>query len=266
MPAIQLTVLKKQTNNIAKKFNQPDKFIRELGQLFDYYSNRIHRTGESGEPEPIQDHFNLPKPLISQLQLKLNDLPSKYPDEALDLCNRLWSQPYLEYHSLSSFLLGQIPVDRANEIFQIVENYVALDYDTTLLDTIADKSMEKIRKEKPNLLLKKCEDWIYSPNINLIRFSWLCLSYLVIETNFENLPGVFTLIGPSIREIDERFRLETVQLIISLVKRSSFETAYLLKKHWEVYQKADTAWLIRQCIEYFSPELQLSLRESIRTR
>jgi hypothetical protein len=265
MPAIHLETLKKQISAVAEQFNHPDVFARGLTDLFEFYANRVHRQGQTGEPESILEHYNLPKPMLRQMYLSLGSLPSKFPEDAISLCDTLWRQTYYEHQVLAAFLVGRLPLDRLDDFLSLIEKNVVACKDQTLLKTIADFSTYNFRKEDPQRLLDKCEDWLDHASINLNRFSLLVLGHLAGEDGFENLPGIYTLISPATRKIDNRLSLEILQVVNSLAKRSPAETAYFLKKNWQVFHRSDTAWLIRQSLPNYSPELRKILRDAIRT-
>jgi hypothetical protein len=264
MPAIQLSKLKNQINQVVAQFNHPDIFLHELRGLSEFYANRVHRVGLMGEPEPIQNHFNLPKPFLRQLQLAIIDLPAIYPDEAVTLARKLWNQPYYEFQLLSAYLLGFVPITRATEVLHIIQQFALSCQDKNILMELAEASSNKIGHEHPDLLLKQIEEWMDCPEKNLNRLGLYALAKVSDEKDFENLPGVFTLIAPLTRKIDKRFKNEILQVVISITKRSPTETAYLLKNNWTIFNQPDTAWLIRQCLEYFPAELRKSLQEIIR--
>ena len=265
MPAIHLATLRGQVSSVAEQFNRPEVFARSLAELFELYANRVHRQGQTGEPESILEHYNLPKPMLSQLYLALGNLPSQFPDEAISLCATLWEQPYYEHQILAAFLIGRVPLTRLDDTLSLIEKNVIASKDQSILKTIADLSTQNLRKEDPQRLLDKCEAWLDLPSINLNRFSLLALSHLAGETGFENLPGIYALISPATRKIDHRLRLEILQVINSLAERSPTETAYLLKKNWQVFHRSDTAWLIRQSLAKYPPELRKLLRDAIRS-
>jgi hypothetical protein len=264
MPAIQPIRLKRQITLVTAQFDNPQNFLIEIHGLLSYYSNPLHHPGQSGEPAPLMNSYNVPKPVLRHIQKALIPFASNSPNQALALSQTLWSEPYLETHLLAAFMVGQIPSDQATDTIQQIQQWVLGGIDERFLKPLAEASLQRLRQEDPSLLIHQIEIWLEEPNLILRQFAFQALIPIISDPCFENLPLIINLINPYTRTIDEALRQEILDIILALINRSPIEIAYLLRKNYQVFKKDDTAWLIRQSISRFPADLQQSLKETIR--
>ena len=72
MPAVNPTRLRFQIDELMHNFASPPEFHRNLRDLFSLYANRTLRYGDSTEVKPLIPMYNLPTPVIRQLQTDLD--------------------------------------------------------------------------------------------------------------------------------------------------------------------------------------------------
>lgn len=264
MPAIQPVRLKKQISLVTAHFDNPQNFLIELHSILSYYANHLHHPGQSGDPAPLMNSYNVPKPVLRHIQQAMIPLASISPTQALELSKTLWSEPYLETHLLAAFLVGQIPSDQARDTLEQIHKWVLVGIDEQFLKPLAEVSLQRLRQEVPTLLIRQIEIWLEDPNLIVRQFAIQSLIPIITDPCFENLPLIITLINPYTRTMDEALRQEILDIILALTIRSPIEIAYLLINNYQVFKKDDTAWLIRQSLSRFPSDLQQSLKETIR--
>jgi hypothetical protein len=92
------------------------------------------------------------------------------------------------------------------------------------------------------------------------------LLYLVEDPDFENLPAVFFLITPFLRSTPSSLRHDLVDLLEKLALRSPQETAFILRSAIGVTNNSDAAWLTRQMLSIFPPEIGNDLRQAMKNQ
>jgi hypothetical protein len=71
MPAIHPARLKIQAAQLVERFSTPHSFVSRLHDLLDFYANRAYRPGQSGEPHPLLTAYNVPRPVLHQVEREL---------------------------------------------------------------------------------------------------------------------------------------------------------------------------------------------------
>ena len=89
---------------------------------------------------------------------------------------------------------------------------------------------------------------------------------LVVNPEFENLPALFRMLSPLVRESSSALEFDLVQIIRSLGRRSPHETAYFLEQNLKAPHKSGLGVIVRQSLDVFPSDLDLSLREVLRHR
>lgn len=270
MPAIHLPRLRQQTAQLAQYFTQPILFVAQLHQLLDYYSDRVRRPGQSGEPPTLLKSYHAPKPVLRQIIAELTPLVEADPEHAFVLIDELWQQPYLEIRWLAAALLGAIPPHSPQEILDKVQTWLdpaftgASIMDDELLEAILSHGLEGVRQASPPLLLAQIQVWLESDNVWQRLAGLRALKTLLTASDYENLPVCFRLLAPYARHAPLRLRADIVQILRLLAQRSPKETAFFLRQSVDAPDSPDAASITRQCLSAFPPDLQDGLRATLR--
>jgi hypothetical protein len=265
MPAIHLVQLKQRTARLADLFGQPDHFVSELHKLLDFYADRTQRPGQSGEPPPLTPSFNVPKPVIRQIILDLNPVAANYPDDALNLSDALWMQPYFEFRYLATHLLSQLPISHIDRILERVVWWSDPLPEIRLLTALMDSGTQRLRTEAPEKLIGQIEVWFSDENLSRQKTGLNALIPLITFGDYDNLPVYYRLLAPFARNIPEDLRDDVRDAMLALARRSPIETAFFLGQYLETTDSQDTAWLSRQCMPYFPKESRDVLSRKLRT-
>jgi hypothetical protein len=266
MPAIQPTRLKHQVVKLGESYRQPDIFIRILHHLLDGYADRTYRPGQTGKPAPLLKAYNSPSRILQQIGKELTPLIIADQISALELCDALWNEPYLEFHLLAASLIGKIPPTPAEPILQRINNWVKTGPEDKILDTMFKEGLSSLRHDTPSWYLKLCEGWLTSSNISTQLLGFRAIMSLMNEPPLETLPGLFKILTPYIRVAPPAIRPYLIMLLRQLIRCSPHETAYLLRQNLGAPDNPDTTWIIRQLLDEFPVDIQGSLRAAQREK
>ena len=264
MPAINLPRLRQQAAELAGLFDQPEAFLRSLNDLLDLYADRVHRFGQAGEPPPLIKAYHVPPPMLRQLALELNPYAAQDAARTLALCDLLWEEPMLEPRLLAAILLGQAPLTPVDLIAERVQRWAQPISEDRLINALVQHGLSRVSREQPQRLLQESSEWLTSGDTSLERLGLRALSLLVSAPNFDNLPAVLHQLTPFVRTAPFPIRADIIDLLIALARRSPRETAYSLRQTLEAPDHPETAWFIRQTMNYFPAETQASLRTALR--
>jgi hypothetical protein len=264
MPAIQLARLRQQVSHLADIFDLPDQFCRALKDIFELYSDRVHRPGQSGEPPPLIPRYNVTAPLIRYLYIELIPAASTNAGQTLAISDRLWEDPFLESRLLAAGILGQAPLQSPDAVLDRIERWAISSDEKRILEALVQQGLARLRLEQPSALLQRVETWLDSDNRTLQRLGLSAIIPLIAEDSFENLPAIFHFLVPFIRKAPQPIKPDILDVLRSLARRSPQETAYFLRQSLETSENSDAAWLIRQTLSQFPQATQESLRTAMR--
>ena len=266
MPAIQPARLKRQSSLLVDQFNNPVAFIRSLHHLLEFYADRAQRSGQAGEPSPLIKAYGVKPPILRQILMDLEPLAKEKPDQALELCDQLWKQPYLEFRQLSASLLGMIPLSSSAAILERVRGWIRQDTEDRLIDVVILHGLKNLRKEDPHSIYKLIKEWLAANEVHYQKIGLRTLLSLLQDPDIENIPIFFNLLQPFVRSQTSSISPDLIDIVEVLARRSPQETAYFLRQMLSFPNSPDTPWLIRQVIRFFPKEIQASLREALKER
>jgi hypothetical protein len=87
-----------------------------------------------------------------------------------------------------------------------------------------------------------------------------------MNPNFENLPTLYRLLSPLLREASSTLESDLLRAVRALGERSPQETAYFLRQNLMAPHKSGLAVITRSCLDIFPPELESVLRAELRKR
>jgi len=264
MPAITLARLRQQAALVAGNFDDPAAFGRSLHHLLEFYADRTQRPGQAGKPPPLLDSYRVPPPVLRQILLELTPWAQEQPEDALELCDALWAVEYLEFRLLAASLLGIIPTETPYPILKRVEAWCSTEAEERLIRALLNEGLSRLRKEEPEQVINRVETWLEDQDVEKQKLGLRALVPVLNRREYEDLPLFFRLLGPLVRNIPDKLRHDLLDALNALARRSPKETAYFLRQMAEIPNSPDTAWLIRQCLPEFPPEIQPGLRSAAR--
>jgi hypothetical protein len=267
MPAIYPARLRKQVAMIGEHFDQPAAFVRSLHHLLEFYADRAHRPGKSGEPAPLLDAYHVRRPVLREIVLGLSSQIKADPKASLALCDALWEQKFLEFRLLAVRMIGLIPSRSASElIVERVDRWADLAQEEQIQEVLVDQGLASLRQEDPQKFFHLVKGWLESENPDRQASGLNALLPVIANPDFENLPMFFSMLQPFCRIAASRVRPALLDVLAALAKRSPQETSFFLQHTLEMPNSPDTAWLIRHVVAEFPEEFQPSLRSAARGR
>jgi hypothetical protein len=264
MPAIQPALLRRQAALLAEQANEAKGFVRSLHHLLEYYADRARRPGQSGKPSPLLTAYHVRPPVLRQILQELEPIASQQPEIALELCDALWAEPYLEFRTLAISLLGKISPDPDEPLFERVQAWIQPSLERDLTQMVLNVGCVGLRREKTEDYLSMVERWL-SHSLPFYQQAGLQALLPVVEDPlFDNLPVVFRLLSPMALASSPALRADIVEIFRLLARRSPNETAFFLRQGLKNPEQRDIPFLIRQCLSEFPTEQQESLRQAIR--
>jgi len=258
MPAIDITRLKIQSAVLVEKFDQPVAFLKGLHQILDIYADRTVRQGVIASQVSVLPAYRIPLPVLRQIEMELGILAATFPEQAMTLTDNLWKDGYLESRLLASALLGRIPPETPLLIERITA-WVSRTRDEQLRQSLLRTSLARIRKETPAQFLNMMREWL-DPHIPKM---WTNAIHAIIplleDPSFQNLPPVYNLLSPVIKNMSSIMQNDLKDLINALYTASPVETTYFLR---QVIMGA-TSPQMPVTIRRILPQLPASLRPII---
>ena len=264
MPAIQLARLKIQSANLAKSFANPGTFVGGLHELLDFYADRTRRPGQAGKPPPLHFAYNVPTPVLRWVLKELTPLVKDNPQAGFTLCDALWAESYFEFRLLAASLLGEIRPSAPNDCLKRVDKWTTPQTEDRLINVVVKEGLEYLRQNYPDQYMNQVEIWLNSKEIHNKKLGLRAMSALIAAQDFENLPALYRILAPQIREVPGKLKPDMLDTIKALAQRFPNEVAFFLKQNLEI--KTDnpgTSWLIRNSLRYFPNNIQTSLRTAL---
>lgn len=264
MPAINLAQLRENSAQLARLFEQPELFVRKLHSFLSGYSDRTHRPGQTGDPAPLLESYNVPKPVIRQALLDIKPMTAEDSLAALQLCDALWEETNFEMRYIGASILGMVNPHPHGPVLERVNSWSKNLSDFQLVVVLFDKGLERIRNEVPEVLIDQIDTWLDDNEASVKRLGLHALIPLIRSASYENIPIFFRQVSPITRELLPQLRMEMRDVIKELATRTPVETAYYLRQLITQNSSTDATWLTRQNLKHFPPDIRKSLQELIR--
>jgi len=264
MPAVDPARLRFQITNLIESYPSPPAFHRVLGEVFSFYANRTLRFGDSTHSAPNIPAYNLPHPVIRQLELDLKPLINQYPQAALSLADELWGDPYFEVKQIAIFTLGSVPLATPEPVISRITVWLTPNMDRVLASDLLSTGTRQLQESFPDAWEKFVQSLLNQESPKVIALGLKALAEGVDNPSFRNMPAIFRLVSPFIREPRPEFMKELARLVESLIKNSPMETAYFLKQTLSVSDSSLTKRLVKQNLSLLPERIQQELRISLR--
>ncbi|HPL69058.1 MAG TPA: hypothetical protein PLR56_02595 [Brevefilum sp.] len=259
MTAVNPARLRHQTQSLMGQFTSPVEFRQALRTLFSLYANYSLRFGETAPMRPLIPMYHLPHPVMRQIKLDLGFYISENPHAALALADELWEDSYYEVKHTALFIIGAMPVENPQLILDRIMRWLSPDLDQVLKSDLFMVGTRNLQDSFP----QAWESWVFSllsdtdPAINSLGIQALAAG--AKSPGFHNLPAIFRLASPFIRDPHRAFIQDLENLMIALAKISPQETGYYLRQTLATSISPETPWLIKNCLASFPKDIQADL-------
>jgi len=265
MPAIQPARLRQQVLDLTNFIDSPGKFSEKLDDLLTFYADLVQRPGQSGKIKSLMTSYNVPSPVLRHIVSALKPFVNEKPEKLIDIINELWKSGFFEQKAIAAKLLGVYSVDPPDPIIEKFTEWALPDEDGEILNILFSEGLAGIRTKHPISLLNIFSEWLTSTQPGNMQILGLRgLFSLVADSNFENLPFVFKLLLPFLREPLVDIRPYLLDVLDKLALRSPQETVFLLQQALRTSDDPSTRWLARQTINNLPVEAQKQLREAMK--
>lgn len=263
MPAIYLEKLKLQSANLAGKFSQPEEFLHDLLELFEYYSNRTFRAGNNTLAGRLLASYHLPDRVLWQIERDLESQVKSYPQEdALRLANLLWKGESLEEKKMAVFLLGRITIEPHQPVLDTYQRWFKEEGDPAIRNELVTEGLFRLRREALPVWSDLIRGWITDQNEVYLGQGYLALAEYLRETGDQNVPVILNIIRPSLLEISATHHPEMLGLMQKLFQVSPIETIFILQEEIQRSnpRSAKHKRILRKIVQIIPPEHQGTIK------
>jgi hypothetical protein len=263
MPAIELTRLKKQADELASKFHQPEVFLRLFIDLLEFYADRLTRPGLMAKPAPLIPKFGVPELFLQAVVQALQTPSFDDPDAALSLVRVLWTDKHLEPRLLAASLIGMAAPHRPEESAELLVQFCVASENPLVQEALLERSGLQLRAANWKVWIELVERWIVSSDITQQIIGFKALRGVIDDRDFENLPVIYRLLTNPLETVNRTTNHELEILITQLARRSPVETAYLLRQCHTRAGNPVLSRLLRKVLPNFPIENQKSLKNAL---
>lgn len=264
MPAVQLTQLKAQINDLLWKYTRPEEFLEDMHQLFEQHSFRVLRTGRGIQSADLIPTYHIPQMVQYQLEIALGQQCAENPKAALPLADTLWKDPYLEMRQIAAFLLGQVPLNPPEAVLDRLTDWCQPNENKAVLKAVLEKGSTRICRDMPDQWLGLAAQWISTSEIPWQSMGLKGLLPLIDNREFENLPPIYRVISPLIQTAKPELQSDLLAVINALANRSPTETFFLLRQLLSIGTTSNAHRMIRRTLPSFPAVDAARLREILK--
>jgi hypothetical protein len=262
MPAVDIARLKTQAVVLVEKFDQPAVFLKELHVVLDLYADRTLRVGVVASPVSVLPAYRTPQSVLRQIEMELGPLASTFPEQAMALTDALWKEGYLETRLLAASLLGRIHPETAL-LLDRVTAWVSRTRDNQLRLALLSVSLARLRRESPSKFLQLMRGWFDPATPKMWVNAIHALIPLLQDPTYQNLPPVYNLLSPVLKNFPSFLQNELVELINALYGASPVETTHFLRQVVTASTSHQTPVILRRILPQLPAGLQPTMLDLI---
>lgn len=266
MPAIQLSRLRDVLGRLFSLIDQPEQFHRALADFLEQQADHAYRAGENIPTRPRTPAYHVPPLVIRQLEMEFTDACKRQPDGLFPIADHLWQDPHLELRLLAAHILGQMPSTHIQGVTERLKTWVLTCDDHSILITLLERATSTLRRHSPLEMVTLLEGWLQGTDYLHLRIGLRVIEWLVQDPQFENLPALFRLLGPLVKNPTTPIFNDLAHALQALARRSGSETTLFLRQMLASSSHPSTARLARQVLPELSEPQQQALRTSLRNQ
>ncbi|MCB2209622.1 DNA alkylation repair protein [bacterium] len=264
MPAVNPVRLRFQIEELMTFFSDPSAFHLELQGLFGLYANRTLRFGSETGIRPLIPMYHLPTPLMRQLRIDLSRLVPEDAAGALALVDELWEDEYYEVKQTSIMILSLLPMDSPEPILDRLTEWMDQDLDPMLIADIFSSGLHQLQEQFPAAWEDFINLFLQSTDPEKTALGIRGLTEGLKNPNFKNLPAVFRLVSPLIRDPEPELIRDLVNIIQVLAQHSPTETGFFLRQTLSLSESTTTQRIVKQSLAFFPSDIQADLKAAQR--
>lgn len=260
MPAVSLSKLKTQVDLLLRLWQQPDELVQNLAKMLEYYSDQLYQAAEQTRQTPSLPAYRVPAVILRQLELELGRAAAADPQQGLAVAESLWQQNFLEMRQLSASILGALPAAVFPAVIRRLSSWSSTDIPSDVSINLLGRASRQMRRLAANQWLEVIRNWLQKSEPALQILGLHALVSLVEDTEFTNLPPIFSTLSPMIQNSPPNLAAELLPLLNALCRRSPAETTYLFRKIAATSPRPETLRLLRRALPALPLENQQSLK------
>jgi len=264
MTAINPARLKIQCVELSELYSDPDKFIKGLHELFDFYAVRVRKSGITRTALLLQS-YQVSPPVLRALEQELIDPLNTQPSQGLILIDALWEQEWVETRTLAVSLLGSIPPINPASIFKRIKPWISSSKSDLIRSMLTTRGVTRLSKENPELVLNFFHELSSSPTKGNCQAVLFGLVPFASDHNFDNLPRLYKLLDRILLVEEKGLVKEILVILKTLIKRSELESLYFLERQLSTASKPRIFRVTHQILPSFSVQNQASLKETLKS-
>jgi hypothetical protein len=264
MPAVNPTRLRFQIEGLLSFFDSPEEFHSRLQVFFNSYANHTLKFGEFSPTKPLIPMYHLPDPVIRQLQFDIVPLIRSNPPAALTLAEELWQDNYYEIAQLAIFVLGHTPVNDPQETSLRLNKWLTPGMDQTLSSYLFAEGTRELQSAYPAEWEAFIQNYLMENDPKLINLGLQGLAEGLKNRSFGNLPAIFRLISPFLRDMKPEMTRAMENLLSVLIQTSPQETVFFLKQSLSLALDSPlTKRLVKAVLPSLPSSLQIDLKSAL---
>jgi len=263
MTAVNLARLRHQIRDVIAHFETPVAFRQELRALFSLYANYSLRFGEKAPVRPLIPMYHLPHPVTRQLHIDLKPLIAADPAAALNLADELWADDYYEIKATAIFIIGEVPLQDPQDVRVRLDAWLSARLDPVLKSDLLSIGTRSLQGQFPDAWEKLILSLLTNNDPAMIAMGIQALSAGAKHPAFHNLPALFRLASPYIRDPHTAYIRDLEALIETLAKNAPQETGFYLRQILSVSTSPATGRLIKNCLSSFPEDIQNDLKSAL---
>jgi hypothetical protein len=273
MPAVQLSQLKAQIEELCQRLTLPDEFSKHLRDLFESYAHWAYRAGEKVQSGSGILSYNIPPLVIHHLKSEVVRRCQERPAAALLLIDVLWRDKYLETRCLAATILGQLDIISSAEpdeppgepIVRRISSWAKPNDPKQIQEALFNNGSVRLRQELPDRWLDLLSSWLKAEDNPTILMGLHALLTIIQDKEYENIPSSFRLLTPLVSQPSTAIQKGLLNVFEVLADIAPAETTYFLRQQvLKAPLNDDRLRFIRRCLPLLPETSQTSVRDLIK--
>lgn len=264
MPAVELTRLRSQIQEVMAYFSDPPAFLRELKELLERYSDHAYRPGTAIKPQPLLPSYRVTPLILREIELQLTRICQEQPEQALEIAETFWQEKYLDIRQFAANMLGAIPPEYGTAVIEKIQFCATPGDNYRVLDILFQAGTTNLRRSGSALLLELADKWLNQTEPGVKSLGLRLLIPVISDSRFENTPPVFRLLGPLVQNPPVQLQADLQAILEALSRRVPSETVYFLRQTMAISTNQTVSRMIRRLLPLFDPSQQAALKSAIK--
>lgn len=192
MPAVELSRLARQTEELAELLDAPAEFRRACLNLLESYADHTRRRGVWHPDEDVPWVLGVPRTVLRALANALAREVEGRSASALGAAAALWESGLREAQTLAAALVQTVPGEDAADWAQARVDDAR---DERAIETLAGPALAGWRRREPVAFLGRVERWLAGDGPRRRTLGFRAIEAALEDPGFEPTPRAFDLLG-----------------------------------------------------------------------